>query len=162
DPRLSREKRQGARGRGRHAEILRRRPSSGRTAAGLVMSRLFRAFMLSWHMRTAVAVVSICLALTIAAGAQSTQYTIKPLPPGGPAPRLSDGHPDLSGHWFPNGAGQGVSGRYGVDPAALGTFDPKATPEERPVFQPSALAKIQSMTATELELSKSSVNCMPR
>ena len=63
---------------------------------------------------------------------------------------------------FPNGAGQGVSGRFGVDPAALGTFDPKVTPEEKPVFQPWALAKIKAMTPTELELSKSSVNCMPR
>ena len=96
------------------------------------------------------------------AGAQDTEYTIKVMPPGGPAPRLADGHPDLSGHWFPNGAGQGVSGRFGVDPAALGTFDPKVTPEERPVFQPWALAKIKAMTPTELELSKSSVNCMPR
>jgi len=94
--------------------------------------------------------------------AQDTPYTIKVLPPGGPPPRLSDGHPDLSGHWFPNGAGQGVSGRFGVDPAALSTFDPKVTPEERPVFQPWALAKIQAMTPTELELSKSSVNCIPR
>ena len=63
---------------------------------------------------------------------KGTEYTIKPLPPGGPAPRLADGHPDLTGHWFPNGAGQGVSGRFGVDPAATGTFDPKVTPEERP------------------------------
>ena len=30
------------------------------------------------------------------------------------------------------------------------------------MFQPWALAKIKSMTPTELELSKSSVNCMPR
>ena len=45
---------------------------------------------------------------------------------------------------------------------ALSTFDPKVTPEERPAFQPWALAKIQAMTPTELELSKSSVNCMPR
>ena len=40
------------------------------------------------------------------------------VPPGGPPPRWPDGHPDLSGHWLPNSAGQGVSGRYGVDPAA--------------------------------------------
>jgi len=101
-----------------------------------------------------------CL-LSLPAAAQD-KYTITVMPPGGPAPRLSDGHPDLSGHWLPNGAGQGVSGRFGVDPAALGTFDPKVTPEERPAFQPSALEKIKSMTPTELELSKSSVNCMPR
>jgi hypothetical protein len=96
------------------------------------------------------------------AGAQDTPYTIKVMPPGGPAPRLTDGHPDFTGHWFPNGAGQGVSGRFGVDPAAIRTFDPKVTPEEPPVFQPWALAKIKAMTPTELELSKSSVNCMPR
>jgi hypothetical protein len=93
---------------------------------------------------------------------QTTEYTIKVLPPGGPPPRLPDGKPDFTGHWFPNGAGQGVSGRFGVDPAALSTFDTRATPEERPVFQPSAEARIKAMTPTELELSKSSVNCMPR
>ena len=38
----------------------------------------------------------------------------------------------------------------------------KVTPEEKPVFQPWALAKIKAMTPTELELSKSSVNCLPR
>ena len=108
---------------------------------------------------TAMALWSV---LSVPAGAQDTQYTIKVMPPGGPTPRLADGHPDLTGHWLPNGAGQGVSGRYGVDPAALGTFDPKVTPEERPVFQPWAAAKIKAMTPTELELSKSSVNCMPR
>jgi hypothetical protein len=94
--------------------------------------------------------------------AQDTQYKIRPLPPGGPAPRLPDGHVDFSGQWFPNGAGQGVSGRFGVDPAAVPQFDPKVTPEERPAFQPWALEKIKAMTPTELELSKSSVNCMPR
>jgi hypothetical protein len=90
------------------------------------------------------------------------EYAIKVMPPGGPAPRLPDGHPDLSGQWFPNGAGQGVSGRDGVDPAAIATFDPKTTPEAPPVFQEWAAQKIKAMTPTELELSKSSVNCMPR
>jgi hypothetical protein len=92
----------------------------------------------------------------------NTGYVIKVMPPGGPPPRLPDGHVDFSGHWLPNSAGQGVSGRYGVDPAAVRQFDPKVTPEEPPSFQPSALAKIKSMTPTEIELSKSSVNCMPR
>jgi len=100
--------------------------------------------------------------LGVASAAQDTQYKIRPMPPGGPAPRLADGHVDFSGQWFPNGAGQGVSGRFGVDPAATGTFDSKATPEERPQLQAWAQAKIKAMTPTELELSKSSVNCMPR
>ena len=95
-----------------------------------------------------------------AQGAQ--RYAVTVMPPGGPAPRLPDGHPDLSGHWLPNSAGQGVSGRDGVDPAARRQFDPKATPEEPPAFQPWAEAKIKAMTPVELELSKSSVNCMPR
>jgi hypothetical protein len=94
--------------------------------------------------------------------AQSPKYEITVMPPGGSTPRLSDGHPDFTGQWFPNSAGQGVSGRFGVDPAAMRQFDPKVTPEERPAFQPWALEKIKSMTPTELELSKSSVNCMPR
>jgi hypothetical protein len=96
------------------------------------------------------------------APARSEEYTIKVMPPGGPPPRLANGKPDFSGHWLPNGAGQGISGRFGVDPAARGQFDPKVTPEERPMFQPWALARIKAMTPTELELSKSSVNCLPR
>lgn len=94
--------------------------------------------------------------------AQNTEYAIKVMPPGGPAPRLANGRPDLSGHWLPNSAGQGVSGRDGVDPAARRQFDPRMTPEVPPVFQPWAEAKIKAMTPVEIELSKSSVNCIPR
>ena len=90
------------------------------------------------------------------------EYTIKVMPPGGPAPRLANGKPDFTGHWLPNSAGQGVSGRYGVDPAARRQFDPKVTPEEEPSLQQWAIDKVKSMTPTEVELSKSSVNCMPR
>ena len=32
--------------------------------------------------------------LVVALAAQDTQYKIRPLPPGGPAPRLTDGHVD--------------------------------------------------------------------
>jgi hypothetical protein len=113
-----------------------------------------------------VAVVTLLAAWSSRMDAQAQKegppYEIGVMPPGGPPPRLPDGHVDLSGHWLPNGAGQGISGRFGVDPAARGQFDPKATPEERPVFQQWAIDKIKSMTPTELELSKSSVNCMPR
>ena len=118
---------------------------------------------------TRLAILTAVCACFVAGGlqtrpfaAQDTQYKIGVLPAGGPAPRLADGHPDLSGQWFPNLAGQGVSGRFGVDPSATRQFDPKVTPEERPAFQPWALARIKAMTPTELELSKSSVNCLPR
>jgi hypothetical protein len=119
------------------------------------------------HFRFGVAcaaALALAAAFSVPVGAQQDgpPYAINPLPPGGPPPRLADGHVDLSGHWLPNGAGQGISGRFGVNPAARGQFDPKVTPEEKPVFQQWALDKIKSMTPTEVELSKSSVNCMPR
>ena len=107
-------------------------------------------------------VLTILYALSPPAGAQDKEYAIKVMPPGGPAPRLADGHPDLSGHWLPNSAGTGLGGRFGVDPAAAAQFDPKVTPEEPPALQPWASAKIKSMTATEIELAKPSVNCLPR
>jgi hypothetical protein len=110
----------------------------------------------------AIAAAVSCTAGPLVSAQQTPKYEITVLPPGGPPPRLPDGKVDFSGHWFPNLAGQGVSGRFGVDPAAIRQFDPKVTPEEPPAFQPWALAKIKSMTETEIELSKSSVNCMPR
>lgn len=116
---------------------------------------------------------SMCLAavaaafvvgLTSTAGAQDAdaEYQITVLPPGGPPPRLANGKPDLTGMWLPNSAGQGVSGRFGVDPAARRQFDPSATPEPEPQFQDWAAERIEAMSPLELELSKSSVNCMPR
>ena len=94
--------------------------------------------------------------------AQDEEYLITVLPPGGPAPRLSSGKPDFTGMWLPNSAGQGVSGRFGVDPAARRQFDPEVTPESRPQFLPEAAEHIANISEIELELSKSSVNCMPR
>jgi len=80
-----------------------------------------------------------------------------PLPPGGPTPRLADGHPDFSGVWF-----QGSTGSHSFDAASRRQFDPKVTPEEQPSFQPWAAAKIKAMTSTDYELGRASVNCMPR
>jgi hypothetical protein len=117
------------------------------------------------HLRCVVALTAALMLSSLSflsAGAQNQEYTIKVMPAGGPPPRLPDGHPDFTGLWLPNSAGQGVSGRYGVDPEARRQFDPKVTPEEPPSFQPWAVAKMKSTTGTELELSKSSVNCMPR
>ncbi len=80
-----------------------------------------------------------------------------PLPPGGPTPRLADGHPDFSGVWF-----QGSTGGHTFDVRTRRQFDPKVTPEEPPSFQPWAAAKIKAMSSTEYELGRASVNCLPR
>jgi hypothetical protein len=128
-----------------------------------------RRFRLGVGCAAVAALIGVQYASPRAQGARATadgqaapKYTITVMPPGGPAPRLPDGHVDLSGHWLPNSAGQGVSGRDGVDPAARRQFDPKATPEEPPSFQPWAAEKIKNMTPVERELAKSSVNCTPR
>src|SRR3954468_11644460 len=128
------------------------------------------AVVMKSHFRDRIAcaaALAAVFALVLSVSAQTTpqgaqakpaEYAIKPLPPGGPPPRLADGHVDLSGHWLPNGAGQGGRGRFGVDPAALGQFDRRTNPEEQPSFQPWAADKIKNMTPTEKELAKSSVN----
>ena len=79
------------------------------------------------------------------------------VPKGGPPPRASDGHPDLSGVWFP-----GTAGGFTFNAALRKQFDPKVTPEDPPPFQPWATAKIKAMTATDYELGRASVNCLPR
>ena len=50
------------------------------------------------------------------------------LPPGGPAPKTKDGHPDLSGVFFPNAAGRQVQRAYPIDPDARRQYDPAKTP----------------------------------
>lgn len=49
-----------------------------------------------------------------------------------------------------------------MDIDARRQFDPKATPEEEPSFQPWAIAKMKAMTSTESQLERPSVNCLPR
>ena len=59
----------------------------------------------------------------------------KPLPDGGPAPRVADGHPDLSGHWYVGLLGKEdalLVGSFGVEDSNVLPFDPKTTHEEKP------------------------------
>jgi hypothetical protein len=104
----------------------------------------------------------LCIASNLAAQAgnasqpaQPAKSKQQPLPPGGPAPRTADGHPDLSGVWF-----GGTAGGFTYNPALRRQFDAKA--EQPPQFQPWAEAKIKGMTQTDYELGRASVNCLPR
>jgi hypothetical protein len=66
---------------------------------------------------------------------------VHPLPPGGPAPRMSDGHVDLTGRWYPNAAGKMLQFAYPLDLSALRQFNSKTNPEVPPVFKPGMEAK---------------------
>jgi hypothetical protein len=69
------------------------------------------------------------------------------LPPGGTAARMSDGHPDLTGRYYPNGAGRMV-GAYtpgGVDLDAANVLPPGAK-QVNPVFRPETKDKYQFPT----------------
>jgi hypothetical protein len=68
------------------------------------------------------------------------------LPPGGPAPRMADGHPNLTGRYYPNGVGRMV-GSYTpgeVESAALRLGD--RSKQENPVFKPETKSKYQYPT----------------
>jgi len=117
---------------------------------------------LACYLTVAVVVLGILAIPSALAGQEEnpskpTKSKQEAVPKGGPAPRTADGHPDLSGVWF-----QGTAGGFTYNPALRKQFDAKATPEEPPPFQPWALAKVKSMTQTDFELGRASVNCLPR
>jgi hypothetical protein len=66
---------------------------------------------------------------------------VKVLPPGGPAPRTADGHPDLTGRWYPNPSGRMLQFAYPLEEATIRQFDSKVTPEEKISFKPGLAAK---------------------
>ena len=79
---------------------------------------------------------------------------LPPLPPGGPTPRMADGHPDLSGVWF-----AGTIGRASAWAADRGRAN---GPREDPVpFQAWAAEKIKNMSQTERQILNPAVACTP-
>ena len=95
----------------------------------------------------ALAILAVAC-VSIAGAAQEKKDSSGAPPKGGPAPRTADGHPDLSGVWFPD----------------MRQYAPQAVAAvaEKVPFQPWAAAKIKAMSAAELELARPSVNCAPR
>jgi hypothetical protein len=98
---------------------------------------------------TGVAVAALCMVFTPAFAQNSPAQGGKPplkiagnfeqvhaLPPGGPTPRMPDGHPDLTGHWYPNSGGRMLQFAEPVDQAVIRQFDPAKTPEEKASFRP--------------------------
>jgi len=106
-----------------------------------------------------VLIVAALCVLPVATGAQEKPFVQArgsvvpvPLPPGGPPPRMSDGHVDLSGVWFPGPTGK----------ANAWSVVPEQRAKEDPIpFQPWAEAKYKSFTRVDLELGSANVNCSP-
>jgi hypothetical protein len=71
---------------------------------------------------------------------------VRVLPNGGPAPRMADGKPDLSGRYYPNKAGRMLQGGYRLGNDIMEQYDPAVTPQEDPVFRPETKAKYQYPT----------------
>jgi hypothetical protein len=82
----------------------------------------------------------------IPGGYNPSGYNMHVLPPGGPAPRLSDGHVDFTGRYYPNSGGRMLDSATpgNVDPLAFRQFDPKVTPEEKLSWKPGMEAKYMS------------------
>ena len=113
------------------------------------MARIDGAQISLWRVACILALTILTVGcVSIAAAGQQENTAARALPKDEPAPRTSDGHPDLSGVWFPD------MRQYGPPVVA-------AEAKEVP-FQPWAAAKIAAMSPAELEYGRPSVNCAPR
>jgi hypothetical protein len=105
-----------------------------------------------------VVLAALCMVFTFTANLPGQDELLGPtargyanpkvLPPGGPTPRMADGHPDLTGRYYPNRAGRMIdSATPGVvDPAIRRRYDPAVTPQEDESFRPETKAKYQYPT----------------
>ena len=75
-----------------------------------------------------------------------------PLPPGGPAPRMADGHVDLSGVWF-----SGPTGKAN----AWSVVPDQERPQDPIPYRPEIQKKLDSMSRAERQLLSAQVTCRP-
>ena len=61
---------------------------------------------------------------------------VKVLPNGGPVPRTADGHPDLTGRYYPNRAGRMIQFGYQLSDDVLMQYDRAVTPWGEIPFRP--------------------------
>ena len=75
-----------------------------------------------------------------------------PLPPGGPPPRMADGHVDLSGVWF-----SGPTGKAN----AWSVVPDQERPQDPMPYRPEIQKKLDSMSRAERQLMSAQVTCQP-
>jgi len=71
---------------------------------------------------------------------------VKVLPNGGPTPRTADGHPDLTGRYYPNRAGRMLQGGYRLGDDVMRQFDATVTPQGEVAFKPETKDEYQFPT----------------
>src|SRR5438552_479961 len=101
--------------------------------------------------------VALCLTVSTAEAQRTPPPSFDSVKRAGPPARLANGHPDFTGVYFPGAVPD--PDHYSQEAQAHRTFDPKATPQEPPSFQPWVQEKIKLMG--KLDLVNPELQCSP-